>query len=296
MWGALASAAASIVGSLFGGDKEDTTTTSYVDYKRMVRMAEAAGFNPLTAIRNGGSAGFSVGTTSGGGTPLSSRIASGLAGGVETFLNNFDPMKDQKRELEYSILERQLANLSAGVTPRPGFGGVPAVTAGPVSRPPIGSRTAHGAPAGSLASAVPEKPAPSRMADEKVIGDRGSSQPTEIQRPEVTNPYPKAWNMSVDPDVPNASAWEDRNGDSELNSMIAGAVVTSHDVAYTMKKRGFWDALPYPSTGAEKAQADQYTAALSRRRKKAAMAEAAARRAGFVPYPTGLQPYMGPRL
>ena len=69
---------------MFGGKskKQETTTTSYVDYGRMVRDAEAAGFNPLTALRNGGAAGFSVSTGTTPATPLSARIADGVSGAL----------------------------------------------------------------------------------------------------------------------------------------------------------------------------------------------------------------------
>lgn len=299
MWGAIASAIGGIA-SLFGGGDQETTTTSYVDYKRMVRMAEAAGFNPLTAIRNGGSAGFTVGTTTQSGAPLSSRIANAagaIGTGIDSFMENFDPIKDQKRELEYRLVERQLANLNAGARP-PGLGGVPAYTAGAVQPRKLGSGSAHGAPIKPLESAVPQKAAPSGVQSAAVVDNRGASQTPDIEKPTVTNPYPKSWGIQVDPDVPDAEAWETRNGDSELNSMIAGAVVTSSDLLYTGKKKGWFNPPPpaYPSTGAEAAQQQQYTAALSKKQKEAAKAEAAARRAGYVPYPSGLYPYMGPRL
>lgn len=62
IFGGLLSAGASLIGGLFGGGskKQETTTTNHVDYRRMVSEAEAAGFNPLTALRNGGAAGFSI--------------------------------------------------------------------------------------------------------------------------------------------------------------------------------------------------------------------------------------------
>ena len=54
----------SIVGGVFGllGSKKQKTTSS-VDYVSMARNAQKAGFNPLTAIRNGGSAGFTSTTS-----------------------------------------------------------------------------------------------------------------------------------------------------------------------------------------------------------------------------------------
>jgi hypothetical protein len=97
-------AGASILGSLLGGG--DQETTSHVDYARMVRDSEAAGFNPLTAIRNGGSAGFTSTSTPGNG--LSAALST-----AGNFLTNFDPFADAKREQESRYVEAQIGNLNA---------------------------------------------------------------------------------------------------------------------------------------------------------------------------------------
>jgi len=111
MWPALISAGATLFGSLFGSGSRKQETVSRVDYKRMVRDAEAAGFNPLTALRNGGAAGFSISTTPA--APLSARLADGLSAGVSNFLANFDPMADDKREAEFQLVQAQIRNLNA---------------------------------------------------------------------------------------------------------------------------------------------------------------------------------------
>ncbi|MER9916444.1 hypothetical protein [Mesorhizobium sp. M0035] len=72
----------------------------------MVRDSEAAGFNPLTAIRNGGSAGFTSTSTPGNG--LSAALSS-----AGNFLQNFDPFADAKREQESRYVEAQINNLNA---------------------------------------------------------------------------------------------------------------------------------------------------------------------------------------
>ncbi|CAH0343308.1 hypothetical protein [Rhizobium sp. CECT 9324] len=91
--GAAIGAAGSIIGGLFGSKKkkeetitdQTTTSESSVDYQAMADKAAAAGFNPLTAIRNGGTGGFvttqtrtqgkNVTTTSGGGASIGAGIA-----------------------------------------------------------------------------------------------------------------------------------------------------------------------------------------------------------------------------
>lgn len=73
----------------------------------MVRDAEAAGFNPLTALRNGGAAGFTS-TTSGGGSGLSAGLSA-----AGNFLQNFDPFADAKRDQESRYAEAQIENLNS---------------------------------------------------------------------------------------------------------------------------------------------------------------------------------------
>lgn len=115
VWPALIGAGATLIGGLFGSGskKQETTTTSHVDYKRMVRDAEAAGFNPLTALRNGGAAGFSVSTSTTPAAPLSARIADGVSSGVNAFLQNFDPHADKQREQGSRLIDAQIRNLNA---------------------------------------------------------------------------------------------------------------------------------------------------------------------------------------
>ncbi|MER8450129.1 hypothetical protein NKG60_08995 [Mesorhizobium sp. M1428] len=72
----------------------------------MVNSAEKAGFNPLTAIRNGGSAGFTRTTTPG--NPL----AAGLSA-AGSFLTNFDPFADAARDQASRLVDAQIRNLDA---------------------------------------------------------------------------------------------------------------------------------------------------------------------------------------
>lgn len=133
----LVGAGASLLGSIFGRKKKEETVNR-VDYARMVQDAEAAGFNPLTALRNGGAAGFSVSTTPG--TPLSTAIGQGLAAGTQSFLANFDPFADQKREAEYNLVQAQIANLNASTDAfRSRSFNVPGYGAGNVERRPSGA-------------------------------------------------------------------------------------------------------------------------------------------------------------
>ncbi|QRM46016.1 hypothetical protein [Rhizobium sp. BG4] len=112
MIGELITAGAGLLGSLFGSKKKQTTTTR-VDYGRMVKDATAAGFNPLTALRNGGSAGF---TTTTGPTLSNLPEALGSLGGVlgDALENKIDPLKKKQRELDTALVDYQLRQLKQG--------------------------------------------------------------------------------------------------------------------------------------------------------------------------------------
>ena len=191
---ALIGAGASLLGGLFGSKKQ--TTTSHVDYQRMVREAEAAGFNPLTALRNGGAAGFSVSTTPG--APLSARLADGVAGATQSFLANFDPFADQKRELEFSLVQAQINNLNASTS---------AFTSQSFNVPGRGAGQIEQRPSGQAAQL-------------------GLPQAPEAGDVTVTNPWQTA---VVNPNVRDAEAFEARYGDSEIAQMLYGAYVGVSD-------------------------------------------------------------------
>lgn len=96
---------------LFGKKKQSTETT--VNYQKMAASATAAGFNPLTALRNGGSAGFT--TTTG---PTTSQLpeALGNLGGIlgDALERKLDPIKAKKRELDTALVDAQLRQLKQG--------------------------------------------------------------------------------------------------------------------------------------------------------------------------------------
>ena len=215
MIGALIGAGASIIGSLFGGGSKKQETVNRVDYKRMVRDAEAAGFNPLTALRNGGAAGFSISSTPA--PPLSARIANGVASGVNTFLANFDPHQDRMREAEFGLIQAQIKNLNANsalAARVPDLGGAPARTTS-------GSVAKVGGPVLAGGAGIP-------------------SQPAEIVTPQVTNPWPKGWGVEVHPDAVDVGIFEETYG--EIPGQVIGAPVRIwQDLTHNAKRMpGDW--------------------------------------------------------
>lgn len=146
-WGPIIGAGISAIGSLFGGSDDEETTTR-VDYKRMANDAMEAGFNPLTAIRNGGSAGFTT-------TTHPALSSAGFGAAFQTLGNalmSFDARADERAGLENQILEAQLQGLNRtnAAASMNFFGDVPqaagSTRVGPGNRPlaPIGPKAELG--------------------------------------------------------------------------------------------------------------------------------------------------------
>lgn len=116
MIGSLITAGTTLLGGLFGSKKK---TTSSVDYVKMAANATKAGFNPLTAIRNGGSAGFTT-TTSSDMSSLGGALQS-LGGPLgEAMSKKFDPLEQKKRQLDTALVDYQLRQLQQGPKAMPG--------------------------------------------------------------------------------------------------------------------------------------------------------------------------------
>lgn len=112
MWGEILSAGASLLSGLFGGKKKQTVSNE-VDYVKMAGNAQAAGFNPLTAIRNGGSAGFT--TTTSPTISAMPEVLGNLGGILGNALDKkLDPIEAKKREIDTILLDRQLGQLKMG--------------------------------------------------------------------------------------------------------------------------------------------------------------------------------------
>lgn len=98
MWDAILGAGASLLGGIFGGGSKTETHESVsqntVNFKKLVRDSTAAGFNPLTVVRNGGMGGYvrtyskGSGKSSGGG---GASIGAGIADAVGQIAPLFGP-------------------------------------------------------------------------------------------------------------------------------------------------------------------------------------------------------------
>lgn len=101
-----------VIGGLFGKKDKPQTTTSTVNYVAMRDNAIKGGFNPLTALRNGGSAGHTTQTTSGGAMSSRGFIGEALSSGLQSAFA-YDPNAEYKAGLETDIMEAQLENIQA---------------------------------------------------------------------------------------------------------------------------------------------------------------------------------------
>lgn len=224
MWPALISAGATLLGGLFGKKKELTTTTNSVDYKKMVTDAQAAGFNPLTVLRNGGAQGASVqSTATTGGGPSMGMLFADLAGSVS---NAYFDSRDQKLG--------EIARMGQKTYNQLGTGRVSSLSTRPDRR--------------HAYQAVLQKPALGRDKNPirvglntnpksiSAVGDVGGlsrARPFELgYAPTVSNPYKK---MLVDGSVSDAQSWETRGGD--VVEKYAGMYVVAKDVLKNFKER-----------------------------------------------------------
>lgn len=144
-------------------DRDEARNYSRSVYSNLVKDAEAAGFNPLTALRNGGGANYNAAA---GFAPLSRTAPvrqatmgpdiGGALRDVGSFIANFDPFADDKREAEYQLVQAQIANLNAstGALKSQSFK-VPTYTATPRERRPSGRQAQLGPGAGENGEILP---------------------------------------------------------------------------------------------------------------------------------------------
>lgn len=206
----LISAGAGLLGKIFGSDKEQQS--SRVDYKQLVADAEAAGFNPLTALRAGGAAGYT--TTSH--PALSSVNPFGTAmEAVGNFARDYDADADTRRKAEYDLVQAQIANIQTETAQRLKSMNAPKRSGG-------SAVDGTGRPV-TDASLTPIRAVPALAAGDKAF---------ELGQVSVTNPSGGRW--WVDPTVGDAQHLEDRYG--EPGSWLGGVYVGAKDAAYNLKK------------------------------------------------------------
>lgn len=217
MFGELLSAGASLIGGLFGGDDEKKVTNE-VDYRKMAKSATKAGFNPLTALRNGGAAGFT--TTTSPSASLLPAALSQVGGALGNALDEkIDPIASRP---DTALVDQQLR-------------GVDYFPAAPRT-PRLYSGSTY---VGTLVSRQPKPVASvSALKAGDTVGDRGFvAGETSV----VSNPYGKNSSMTPDPNVPDVDELEKRVPDDITNP--AGWYVYGSDLVHSanqyMRGKGF---------------------------------------------------------
>ncbi|MBZ9902404.1 hypothetical protein LB514_18980 [Mesorhizobium sp. CA17] len=209
----------------------------------MVRDSEAAGFNPLTAIRNGGSAGFTSTTTPG--NPVGGALSR-----VGDWLTNFNPFEDAERSQRSRLLDAQIANLNAetgnllhtvptrngAVASGAGVRNAPAsLSRGWPKQPPV---TVLSQLSGSPVAAPSHGSLPGGGATSKGNAALSSFTPPPLKDGKLNNTpwldsFTNGW-LRHDPTSPDVSGFEDAYGDSELGSTVAWAAQTGRDLLYNL--------------------------------------------------------------
>ncbi len=195
-------------------DRDEARAYSRDVYKHLVEDAEAAGFNPLTALRNGGGANYNAAAgfaplsrkapvkQAVGGSPIGDAIS-----GFGDFLSNFDPFADQKREQEYRLVESQISALNAGALSGAPRGGGSYATGGFEPRPnrqaAVLSKTGTGAgPGGQILNIWTDW----RDAKGNIVQLPNPDLPETEQF--MVPPIGGAISAAVNPNQPNMSVWQ----------------------------------------------------------------------------------------
>lgn len=230
-------------------EQSSTNTTGSIDFKRMIADAEAAGFNPVTVLRAGGLAGYSTQNTQFysdifesskskqardvmtflappdvpvmgyNGQVQSIQPTNPIGDGINAalqYFNNFDPTKEQRRQLEMGLTKAQIENLNSE-TKRNLLMQVPSFTGG--------GRTTGGGFSGFVNSVFGQHSQDSPYSKE---GERS-----------VTNPFPTNSGLKVNPNVIDAELGEARYGDNELFSTLMGAYNAYSDLEYNFPAKDF---------------------------------------------------------
>lgn len=217
---ALIGGATTLLGGLFGKKKQKTETT--IDYVKMAKEAQKAGFNPLTALRNGGSAGFTS-TVSHPGLSGVAEAVGQIGGSLGAALDQrMDPIEQKRDQVESALLDYQLKAIQSGPKRPMMFGDVPTRKA---------QAFARSAPALSQSPVVRPRQGPNLPGVGTMVGG---------DDPTVSS---MGWNDGKygyfeAPFMPDAEVSETIHGDNELMSMIYSAGKVMGNAGYSLWRNG----------------------------------------------------------
>lgn len=113
-----------MIGSLFQPKPEPTvvTHTNEIDFVKMRKNAEAAGINPVAALRAGAASGFGSTTTTQSAQPVNPFADMLQIAGAGIANWNYNPVSDARQAVELSIAKKTLAMINSGQKAMPRFG------------------------------------------------------------------------------------------------------------------------------------------------------------------------------
>lgn len=241
VWALIAQVAAAAIGGVMASrrakkQRAANKKQSENYYSDLRKSAIHGGFNPLTALRNGGGAGYSQVASR---HPILSTSAADIFGQAAiaglTSASNYSALDEEKSFLERDIMKSQLQSINQkndyftklSNKPFQTFGTIPTASGSMVSKN-----------SEILNTGLPVKP--------------------QMQVPEAVNPFPTSSGIIVNTNYPNTESYEDRYGDI-LGGIIGGVIVAGGDLyknisdipnkikktPSTRKKTGTWrDLIP----------------------------------------------------
>jgi hypothetical protein len=179
-------------------------------YVRLAQDAQRGGFNPLTALRGGGGAGYQqthapvlsatgVYSSETGGNTAAGVFGNAIANGVQAAFD-YDPLQEERAQIELDIMKGQLRRIQEGNTAEyTRLGSVPTAT---------GSRYT-------------------------TAGNASLAKGGEMEQGQrvATNPFDKRTGILVDPNKTDVQNWEDRYGEI-VGGLLGGAYNVYHDYKY----------------------------------------------------------------
>jgi hypothetical protein len=212
------SAIPSLIGGIFGKKKQQTTTR--VDYQYIRNAASKAGFNPLTALKNGG---WANATTTQPNLSAGQFVSEAMQRGLDTWFNREERAQDRElRAINLELARAELAQLNNTAATLAGRGfGYDVTAPAPVSGPQLSGGQSGGRPPGAQTEIPPMSvPVVTEGGETVIIGNQeaGIENPEWIGVPEFfrnNGPYLRGVAIDAAPYVGGAMAgwglWRNRS-------------------------------------------------------------------------------------
>lgn len=112
--------AVSAIGALMQPKQEPVKVTNEIDFVKMRANAEAAGINPVAALRAGAASGFTTSTQSAQAVNPFADMLGVVGAGISNW--NWNPVNDARQVVELGIAKKTLSMINSGQISMPRFG------------------------------------------------------------------------------------------------------------------------------------------------------------------------------